>query len=266
MKTSENIFSEPIDHVLSRLGICSDRAFKNFIRLHQVKIRTEDLYIPVSDRNQKIDSDKSSLYIDEKEIVIPEHLYILLNKPVNYVCSRVSDSHKTVFSLFSAEILSNPAFSHLHVAGRLDSDSRGLVFLTTNGSLSNFFISPESHVKKEYRVKLEIPVSDSEQKIYVKNFARGLSLLPEKKGSGFITKPAELVFESPSEARVVISEGKFHQVRRMFGALKNRVTDLQRTRFGKLSLPFGLSEGEYVVLNRAELESIQISSFRIQDR
>lgn len=247
-------FREPVDHVLVRAGLCSDRSFKTFIRTHHVKICREcnsNSSEPISDRNVLIDLNEDSLFVDEKLLELPDHLYIILNKPVDVVCSRVSDSHKTVFDFLPDSIKNHPLYEQLHVAGRLDSDSRGLVLLTTNGKFSASLSKPETHVEKTYEVCLRDSISLEMQMDYKKKFEEGFEIPPEKKGEAFISKPAKIIFED-SKIIVKISEGKFHQVRRMFSALGNQVTDLKRVSIGAIVLPEALLEGEMKVLRRED--------------
>ncbi len=250
------VFSEPLDHVLSRAGVCSDRSFKNFIKTHRVEILKAGSGAPekAESRNLRIDADSDTLMVDGCRLELPPHLYVPLNKPSGVVSSRVSDSHQTVFDFIPEELKTHPLYKHLHVAGRLDSDSRGLVLLTTNGSLSNFLSSPETHVEKTYRVSLRDSVDPEKQKEYDKAFRCGMNLPPKKKAEGFTSKPAKLKFISPTCCEVVVSEGKFHQVRRMFSYLGNNVTDLQRTAIGKLKVPENLPEGQYCILTREMLK------------
>lgn len=241
-------FSEPVDHILVRAGLCSNRSFKTFIRTHKVEICRENkndsvLAEPVSERNVLVDLKRESLLVDGKLLKIPDHLFIILNKPVYVVCSRVSDSHKTVFDFLPDSVKMHPFYEHLHVAGRLDSDSRGLVLLTTNGKFSAALSKPETHVEKIYEVSLRDSVTPEMQAVYKRKFEEGFEIPPEKKGEAFLSKPAKIFFED-SKIIVKISEGKFHQVRRMFSALGNLVTDLKRLSIGEIVLPENLPEGE----------------------
>lgn len=242
-------FSEPVDHILVRAGFCSNRSFKTFIKTHKVQVGN----VLVSDRNFSADSDRDAILVDGKEIPLPKHLYLILNKPQDVVCSRVSDSHKTVFDFLTEEIKKHPFYEKLHIAGRLDSDSRGLVLLTTNGKFSSSLSSPETHVEKTYLVKLKVPVDAETQKKYSEAFEKGMDLPEEKKGKAFQSKPAEVIFpeeDSSDMATVTVSEGKFHQVRRMFKALGNEVTDLKRISIGEIELPENLEEGKFCFWNR----------------
>lgn len=245
-------FSEPVDHVLSRLGLCNDRTFKKFIQTHKVQIKKTDL-IQVKSRDQKIDTEFEALFIDDNQIHIPEHLYLILNKPAGVVCSRVSDSHKTVFEFLSSEIKSHPFYKNLHVAGRLDSDSRGLVLITSNGKFSSSLVEPQNHVIKTYEVELLNHVSADKQAEYLYAFKNGIDLPAEKKSEAFRTKPAELEFTGTGKTEthciVRLREGKFRQIRRMFAFLGNEVTDLKRISIGTVVLPEDLSEGQMRIWN-----------------
>lgn len=251
-----NPFAEPIDHILERAGICSNRAFKAFVKNHQVEIICNGQHQTVNHRATIFDNDKDTLLIDGTNIELTAHLYIIFNKPVGVVCSRTSDSHPTIFSLLPAQLKKHSLFGHLHIAGRLDEQSRGLVFLTTNGALSNFFISPQSHIPKQYNVTLQNSCTPVQQAEYVSRFLSGMNLAAQKKAPAFITKPAKLEFSAPAQCTVTLNEGKFHQVRRMFEALDNKVIDLQRAKIGNLCLPATLQQGQWAFVSPSELEKI----------
>lgn len=253
-------FSEPVDHVLDRLGLCSKRAFNTFVKTHKVIIfkgkesTLETLQkIQVGSREVFIDSEKDSLFVDDVLIPVPQHLYIILNKPVGVVCSKVSDSHKTVFEFLNSEIKSHPFYKNLHVAGRLDSDSHGLVLITSNGKFSSSLVDPQNHVIKTYEVELQNHVSADKQAEYLYAFKNGINLPAEKKSEAFRTKPAELEFTGTGKTEthciVRLREGKFRQIRRMFAFLGNEVTDLKRISIGTIVLPEDLSGGQMRIWN-----------------
>mgnify|MGYP003296588456 FL=1 len=251
-----NPFAEPVDHILERAGFCSNRAFKAFAKNHKIEIISGETRQSVNHRAALFDNDSDTLLIDGTKIELPAHLYIIFNKPVGAVCSRTSDSHPTVFSLLPPPVKNNALFEHLHIAGRLDEQSRGLVFLTTNGALSNFFISPQSHLPKQYKVVLQNACTPAAQNEYIKHFCAGINLAAQKKAPAFTTKPAKLEFDAPDQCTVTITEGKFHQVRRMFEALNNTVIDLQRTIIGNISLPPNLPQGECALFTREEISNL----------
>ena len=171
-----------------------------------------------------------------------------MNKPQGYVCSYVSDSHKTVYELLPQEfrdLMNQVRGNKLHTVGRLDCETSGLLILTNDGYFSNALTRPQSLIKKTYRAKLKIAVSPDLQNDYIDRFAKGLTLPPEKKTPEQLASPSQLVFLSNNECLVTVHEGKFHQVRRMFLAVDNEVVFLERIKIGCLNLPQGLPQGKF---------------------
>lgn len=188
-----------------------------------------------------------------------EKIYLMMNKPAGYVCSAVSDSHKTVYSLLSLELqelLKAKRGEKLHTVGRLDCETSGLLIFTTDGNFSNHLTRPESHVIKQYKVKIRDQVDLLQQMEYKKLFKKGVVLPAEKKFPEQNSGPAQIEFLSNSECIVTIGEGKFHQVKRMFLSVGNEVIGLQRIKIGSLDLPSDLKEGEYRVLNSSEITAL----------
>lgn len=177
------------------------------------------------------------------------NIYILMNKPAGYVCSAVSDSHKTVFSLLSSELqllVQKPKRGKkLHTVGRLDCDTTGLLLITDDGEFSHRLTNPESSIVKTYLVQLEKEVLEEDVKEYTKKFAEGVILPSEKKAEEQKSLPAQVDFLSSYTCLVKITEGKFHQIKRMFTAVGNKVFSLKRLSFGQYSLPVDLEEGQY---------------------
>jgi 16S rRNA pseudouridine516 synthase len=166
--------------------------------------------------------------------------YIMLHKPQGYVCSHEDGSNQTAFML-----LDELKPENLHFAGRLDVDTTGLVLITDDGQWSHRITSPKHKCPKRYRVWLAEPV----QSDYVEQFAQGISLKSESEP----TRPAQLEVIEPQQVLLTISEGKYHQVKRMFAALGNRVEALHREQIGEVSLDASLQEGEYRYLTEQEV-------------
>lgn len=167
--------------------------------------------------------------------------YFMLHKPAGYLCATTDPVHATVLDL-----LYEPNKHTLHIAGRLDIDTTGLVLITDDGHWSHRVTSPRRECEKTYRVTLaETLVSDAEAQL-----SAGIELHHEK----HLTKPAVLERLSDTHVRLSISEGKYHQVKRMFAALNNRVLTLHRERIGSISLD-GLPEGSYRALSEEEVAS-----------
>ncbi|MCS2170536.1 16S rRNA pseudouridine(516) synthase RsuA [Scandinavium sp. TWS1a] len=172
--------------------------------------------------------------------------YFMLNKPQGYVCSTDDPDHPTVLYF-----LDEPLAHKLHAAGRLDIDTTGLVLMTDDGQWSHRVTSPRHHCEKTYLVTLESPVADDT----AEQFIKGVQLHNEKD----LTKPAQLDVLTPTEVRLTISEGRYHQVKRMFAAVGNHVVGLHRERIGEIKLGDDLAPGEYRALTEDEIASVGLS-------
>jgi len=188
-----------------------------------------------------------------------EYYYLIMNKPLGYVCSAASDSHKTVYELLTPElqtlVTDAPRGCRLHTVGRLDCDTSGLLLITNDGKFSNR-ITANSEVSKTYRARLVSPVTPENQETCITLAASGLTLPPEKKYGEQKAQPATLIFESADVCKITVLEGKFHEVRRIFRALGNEVTTLERIAIGGLTLPADLKPGQWRELTKAEKDSL----------
>lgn len=169
----------------------------------------------------------------------------MMNKAAGTVCSRVSDRHKTVFDDFPTEILIDKNGAKLHTIGRLDADTEGLLLLTNDGNLSNFLTRPENKIERVYLVCLKNPVLEDEQKIYCEKVKEGILLPPEKKFGEQKSDSAFLEWICENECKITLTEGKFHEVKRIFRALGNEVVHLKRIKFAGISLPEDLESGKW---------------------
>lgn len=166
--------------------------------------------------------------------------YFMLNKPSGYVCSTDDPDHPTVLYF-----LDEPIAHKLHAAGRLDTDTTGLVLMTDDGQWSHPLTSPRHHVEKMYLVTLDSPITDET----AVRFVSGIQLHNEKD----LTKPALLEIITPIQVRLTISEVRYHQVKRMFAAVGNHVVALHRERIGHIVLDAGLAPGKYRSLTDDEI-------------
>ena len=166
--------------------------------------------------------------------------YFMQHKPEGYVCSNEDPDHPTVFFL-----MDEPAMGKLHVVGRLDLDTTGLVLVTDDGQWSHRITSPRHECAKTYHVWLADPVSPDA----IALFAEGVFLRNETDK----TRPAQLEILGECEARLTIHEGKYHQVKRMFASIGNKVVGLHRERVGGLTLDEDLAPGEYRELTAEEI-------------
>lgn len=158
--------------------------------------------------------------------------YFMLHKPQGYVCSHDDGDYPSIYQLFDY-----PLTNKLHSAGRLDVDTTGLVLLTDDGQWSHRITSPKHHCEKTYLVTLADPVESH----YQTACQQGILLRGEKTP----TKPASLQIIDDYNVNLTLSEGRYHQVKRMFAALGNKVMALHRWRIGDILLDENLAEGEY---------------------
>ena len=187
----------------------------------------------------KIPTD-SVLEYDGRMLSLSGPRYFMVNKPQGVVCSHDDPVHATIFTL-----LDEIGAEKLHCAGRLDADTTGLVLLTDDGQWSHRITSPKHKCDKTYYVWTADPISDT----VAQEFADGVQLRGEKT----LTLPAVLEQTDKQEARLTIQEGKYHQVKRMFAAVGNKVEGLHRESIGQLMLDENLEEGEYRALTPNEI-------------
>ncbi|MEE3699749.1 16S rRNA pseudouridine(516) synthase RsuA [Mannheimia haemolytica] len=190
----------------------------------------------------KISQEDEIYYEDQKLEWVEEGQYFMLYKPQDYICSHDDGEYPTVFQFFDY-----PLMTKLHTAGRLDVDTTGLVLLTDDGKWSHRITSPKHHCEKTYLVTLADPVED----FYAQRLAEGILLRGEKEP----TLPAQLEILDDYNVNLTISEGRYHQVKRMFAALGNKVEALHRWRIGDVVLDERLEEGEFRSLTSEEIAS-----------
>lgn len=193
-----------------------------------------------------IDPEKSEVYFDGKLQKYKKFIYLMLNKPKGYVSATVDRDNPTVIDLVPENFLRFELFP----VGRLDIDTEGLCILTNDGELSHKLLSPKNHISKKYRAKLDaVPKDDELEKI-----RNGIIL-----EDGYKCKPAIVTFDVENEAfYITIYEGKYHQVKRMFGAIGRRVLELKRVEMNKLTLDDKLAPGEIRELTDEELKLLQV--------
>lgn len=194
---------------------------------------------------------KKDAYIDEQKDVIKyndeiieykEFIYIMLNKPKGYLSATKDSKDKTVLDLIDTK-------REIFPVGRLDKDTEGLMLLTNNGKYAHFLTSPNHHVVKKYYVEVEKEITEEE----ITLFCNGLEIR-DGKDELYITKDANVDLLTPKSCYVYISEGKFHQIKRMFEKLNNKVLYLKRVKFGDIELDPTLELGEYRELTEEEIK------------
>jgi len=203
---------------------------------------------PASSLAQNVDTGLQKLVFQGRQIQGYEHTYLLLHKPNGVVTASKDKKLPTVMDLLPPDIQSD----QLYAVGRLDRDTTGLLLLTDNGPLGFQLLHPQYHVDKSYQVVVNGPLRSD----HIQKFKDGIVFL-----DGTTCKPAQLeildISPTESHASITISEGKFHQVKKMFLSVGVKVTALKRTHFGPWNLDDNLQEGDYRPLNSEELVSIR---------
>jgi len=182
----------------------------------------------------------SVISVDNQLVQENKALYIMLHKPVGVVCATKDEQHVTVIDLLDEKLTAEEKAS-LHIVGRLDLNTSGLVLLTNDSRWSEQLTSPQSKVTKHYLVTLQNPQSSE----YIEAFAKGMYFAYEK----ITTKPVVLNILNQYQSEVILTEGRYHQIKRMFGRFNNPVTALHRTSIGDFVLPDSLPMGEYQLIN-----------------
>ena len=232
-----------LDKFLAEVGLGSRKEVKQLIKKGHISVNQK---IEKSDKKQ-IDPEKDQVDYQGEILHYQEFYYYLLHKQAGVVSATEDKHDQTVMDLFSP----SDYRSDLFPVGRLDKDTEGLLLITNDGKLAHDLLSPKKHVEKEYFAEVQGVMTAEDQQRFVDGF-----LL-----DGERTLPAELlideVTENKSKVRIILHEGKFHQVKRMVKACGKEVTYLKRIRMGKLLLPKELVKGAYRSLTEDELKGLK---------
>lgn len=233
------IYLKRIDRILSEQTNYSRKEIKKFVSKGLVLVN--GLVVRKSD--EKYDDDNISIKINGKDIRVSKHFYLLLNKPKGYVSTTVSDKNKTVIDLVPDKYKTRTLFP----AGRLDKDTTGLMLITDDGVFAHNILSPKKHIKKIYEVVIDKDVSVE----MVNGFRDGVKLNDGECKSALLEKI------DTNKCLVTLTEGRYHQIKRMFGNYKAKVIELKRICMGELYLPSDLAVGKVREVSDEELLKIQ---------
>ena len=230
-----------LDQILANLGYCSRREARAFLKAHAVTAQDK----PISNAATKVDP--ANVQIDGQPLDHPDGLLLLLHKPLSLVCSHEERDGPNIYSLLPERWRArNPVITSV---GRLDKDTSGLLLLTDQSQLVHRLTSPKHKVPKTYHATLDSQPPEGTAEL----FANGSLTL---EGDRQPCAPATLTMRSSNEAELILSEGKYHQVRRMFASQGCEVLTLHRPRFGELTLS-DLAPGQYRELPLDWFESPQ---------
>ncbi|MCK8044643.1 pseudouridine synthase [Shewanella sp. 1CM18E] len=188
--------------------------------------------------------ESNCITLDGQKLFARPSRYIMLHKPMHTLSSNVDGDYPSLFNCIELDRVED-----LHIVGRLDADTTGLVLLTDDGRWSFDIIRPDKLCEKTYRVTLRDPITADNSTEVIARFAQGLQLQNEKA----LTLPAKLEFVTPTEALLTITEGKYHQVKRMFAAIGNRVNGLHREQIGALKLDVAVGQWRYLTSDEVML-------------
>lgn len=227
---------ERIDKIIGNQTEYSRKDVKKLVLQKRVRVNGE----LVLKSDIKINPETDSISIDGKDINVIEKVYLILNKPAGYISATEDKAQKTVLDLIDEK------YSHreLFPAGRLDKDTTGMMIITDDGQFAHNILAPKKHISKTYEVEIDIPVTE-EMKL---GFENGVNL------NDGVCKTAKLEITGENTAVVVLTEGRYHQIKRMFGCFGAKVTKLHRIAMGFLKLPKDLKEGASRELSKQELE------------
>ena len=230
---------ERIDKIIASQGQYSRKEVKALIAKGRIAV---DGRI-VSSSSEKADPMTMLLTVDGKPLEFKRNLYLVLNKPKGYVSATEDRDHPTVLDLVPQEYRGRDLFP----AGRLDRDTTGLMIITDDGALAHNILAPKKHVPKLYHVEIDIPVTE-EMRL---GFSEGVML------NDGVCKAADLIKTGEKTAEVTLREGRYHQIKRMFGCFGAEVLELKRLGMGRLTLPEDLAEGECREMSEEELALLQ---------
>lgn len=224
-----------IDKFLANMGVGTRSEVKNLLKKGQVVVND----VVIKSPKQQIDPSSDQVEVAGDRIIYEPFVYLMLNKPAGVISATEDDRHQTVIDLIDG-------YDHLDLfpVGRLDKDTEGLLLITNDGDFNHRIMSPNKHVPKRYFAELAHAVDKSA----IQRFEEGITL---KEG---LLQPAHLeILANTNQALVTITEGKYHQVKRMFHEVGDEVVYLKREAIGQLELDPLLHLGEYRKLTEKEL-------------
>ncbi|KUP05543.1 pseudouridine synthase [Bacillus coahuilensis p1.1.43] len=232
-----------IDKLLANMGYGSRKEVKSLLKSGNVVVNGTGC----KDGKQHVNPSQDEVFVHGEKVVYREFIYLLMNKPQGVISATEDLRDETVIDLLEPD---HRVFNPFPV-GRLDKDTEGLLIITNDGQLSHQLLSPKKHVPKTYYAEVKGVVTEED----VEAFSEGVTL-----DDGYHTKPGDLVILSSgemSEIELTITEGKFHQVKRMFESVGKKVVYLQRIKMGPILLDENLELGEYRELSQEEIDQLK---------
>lgn len=244
---------ERLDKILANCGFGTRREVKKIIRYEEVLINGVRVHNP----EQHVDSENDEIRINGEVLTVEKHTYFMMNKKAGSVCSTKSDSHETVYEFLDEVDRQKRLGGSLSTVGRLDADTEGLLIFTTDGDLNHRLTFPKYEVEKTYLVHLRDSVDEEKKAEYIEKAKKGIHMPAAANDPECDAKPCVIEFIEDDRCTITVTEGRFHEVKRIFIALDNEVVYLKRLKMGTLVLDEGLAPGTYRPLTDGELESLK---------
>lgn len=263
---------ERLDKILSHEGFGSRKDIKKLLRHAEVLINGKQTFDP----STQINMEKDIITIDGEQIDLHQNIYLMMNKIMHTVSSTKEGDHQTVFDLLEDNMRTPYLQDKLHLVGRLDMDTEGLLIFTTDGELTHRVTSPKTHISKTYFCGLEHDETDESRAKIEESFKNGIEVGPDDNDPAFKCEPAFVKWPdqttvdsyvknssckhqltSQNCALLTIYEGKYHQVKRMFQAAGNKIIFLKRISMGSLQLDDSLAPGQYRFLSEEEIQLLK---------
>jgi 16S rRNA pseudouridine516 synthase len=244
----DDFFTEPFETILIRRGISTHRRVRRLLQKQNFALNGKRILNP----RERINLFADNISADEKNFPLAPDVYLMMNKAAGSVCTKKNSANqKNVYDFVPQKIFSYIARNSLpplHTVGRLDASTEGLLLFTTNGDFSHAVSNPIFHVAKTYFVQLENSAEISERNFFCRKCAEGFFVPAEKNEHEFFSRPSRLIWLSKNSCTLTLTEGKFHQVKRMIKTLGNHVVYLKRISMGSLFLDENLKSGETKIL------------------
>ena len=245
---------ERLDKILSHAGLGTRRDVKRILHSGSVCVNGEVVYAA----DLHIDLERDEILVEGNPLALEKNVYLMMNKIAGTVCTSKEGERQTVFELLDENFRTPYFASHLHLVGRLDADTEGLLIFTTDGALTHKLISPKTRCDKKYFVRLQKNISLGEREVLQEKFSRGFQIPAEGAETEFVSLPSKIEFtENANEVFLTICEGKYHQVKRMFRVFENEVLYLKRVQIGALELDESLAPGEYKKMTTEEVSLLR---------
>lgn len=243
-----------IERVLWHNKICTLRGAKALLRNHSLTVNGRRIF----DRTALVSCTQDIICLNGQRLFLTSDVYLMMNKIGNTVCTHRREQCPTVFDLVPESLVTPAALKRisLHCAGRLDRDTEGLLLLLSDGQLSHRLTTPRFCVPKTYIATLAIPVDSKKQIQYREQCQQGVVVEQERNFPAFTAAPAKLEWLEQNRCSITLTEGKFHEVKRLFKALGNTVIHLERIALGGVSLDPHLAPGKCRPLTNQEISTL----------